>query len=113
MPSAKAVYPDRSANSTVTWRRSSGGEDGADGATREPSSAAPQFMQKRASPGAGVPQVPHRRSSAVPQLMQKRAPAGFSVPHDAQLMELSLRHHPGVAVGLGDLRQKDPVHQRE
>jgi len=42
-----------------------------------PSSAAPQFMQKRASAGAGVPQLGQRRSSAVPQLMQKRAPTGF------------------------------------
>jgi hypothetical protein len=42
-----------------------------------PSSALPQFMQKRASPGAGVPQLGQRRSSADPQFMQKRAPAGF------------------------------------
>jgi hypothetical protein len=41
-------------------------------------------MQKRASPGAVVPQLGQRRSSAVPQLMQKRAPAGFSVPQDEQ-----------------------------
>jgi hypothetical protein len=49
-----------------------------------PSSAAPQFMQKRAPAGAGVPQLGQRRSSSVPQLMQKRAPLGFWVPHDAQ-----------------------------
>ena len=45
--------------------------------------------------------------------MQKRAPAGFSVPQAAQVMELSLRHHPGVAIGLGDLRQQALVHQRQ
>jgi hypothetical protein len=43
-------------------------------------------MQKRASSGAGVPQLGQRRSSAVPQLMQKRAPAGFSVPQEAQII---------------------------
>jgi hypothetical protein len=42
-------------------------------------------MQKRASAGAGVPQLGQRRSSAVPQLMQKRAPAGFSVLQVAQI----------------------------
>jgi hypothetical protein len=42
-------------------------------------------MQKRASAGAGVPQLGQRRSSAFPQLMQKRAPAGFSVPQEAQI----------------------------
>ena len=51
-----------------------------------PSSVAPQFMQKRASGGAGVPQFGQRRSSALPQFMQKRAPAGFSVPQDAQVI---------------------------
>ncbi len=79
------MYPDRSANRTVTWRRSSGGIDGAaraaggEGAAGAvpASSVAPQFMQKRASAGAGVPQVGQRRSSAVPQFMQNRAPAGF------------------------------------
>jgi hypothetical protein len=59
---------------------------GAAGAGPDPSSAVPQFMQKRASGGAGVPQLGHRRSSAVPQLMQKRAPAGFSVPQEAQVI---------------------------
>ena len=49
-----------------------------------PSSAAPQFMQKRASGGAGVPQFGQRRSRPAPQFMQKRAPAGFWVPHAAQ-----------------------------
>jgi hypothetical protein len=43
-------------------------------------------MQKRASAGAGVPQLGQRRSSAAPQLMQKRAPAGFSVPQDPQII---------------------------
>jgi hypothetical protein len=56
--------------------RAAGGGDGAAGAVPA-SSAAPQFMQKRASAGAGVPQLGQRRSSAVPQFMQKRAPAGF------------------------------------
>jgi hypothetical protein len=41
-------------------------------------------MQKRASGGAGVPQLGQRCSSVVPHAMQKRAPAGFSVPQDAQ-----------------------------
>ena len=49
-----------------------------------PSSVAPQFMQKRASDGAGVPQFGQRRSSALPQFMQKRAPAGFWVPQAGQ-----------------------------
>ena len=70
-------------------------------------------MQKRAPAGAGVPQVGQRRSSGSPQFMQKRAPAGFSVPQAAQVMGLSLRHHPGVTVGLGNLRKKAFVHQRE
>jgi len=43
-------------------------------------------MQKRASGGAGVPQLGQRRSSAAPQLMQNRAPAGFSVLQDPQTM---------------------------
>jgi hypothetical protein len=42
-------------------------------------------MQKRASAGAGVPQLGQRRSSAAPQFMQKCAPAGLSVPHAAQV----------------------------
>ena len=44
----------------------------------------PQFMQKRASGGAGVPHAGQRRSSRAPQAMQKRALAGFSLPHAAQ-----------------------------
>ena len=50
------------------------------------SSVLPQFMQKRASGGAGVPQLGQRRSSAFPQFMQKRAPAGFWVPQAGQSM---------------------------
>jgi hypothetical protein len=46
----------------------------------------PQFMQKRASGGAGSPQFGQRRSSALPQFMQKRAPAGFWVPQAGQSM---------------------------
>src|SRR3954454_25360159 len=73
--SANAVYPDRSANSTVTWRRSSGGMDdtaaigrgGGEAGPDAASSEEPQFMQKRASAGAGVPQFGQRRSSALPQ----------------------------------------------
>jgi hypothetical protein len=41
-------------------------------------------MQKRASAGAGVPQLGQSRSRPAPQLMQNRAPAGFWVPHAAQ-----------------------------
>jgi hypothetical protein len=65
---------------------------GAAGAGTEASSAFPQFMQKRASGGAGVPQFAQRRSSAFPQLMQKRAPAGFSVPQEAQVIRFRLGH---------------------
>src|SRR5262249_13200594 len=105
--SATAVYPERSANRTVTVRRSSstcasaatlasaaalasaGATPGAPVvagcATPAPaSSCAPQFMQKRACPGALAPQALQRRSSAAPQDMQKRAPAGFSDEHSAQ-----------------------------
>jgi hypothetical protein len=39
-------------------------------------------MQKRASGGAGAPQLGQTRSSFEPHDMQKRAPAGFSVPHE-------------------------------
>ena len=45
-------------------------------------------MQKRAAPGAGVPQDGQVRSSWLPQLMQNRAPAGFSVPQEAQASAL-------------------------
>ncbi len=37
-------------------------------------------MQKRASPGAGLPQLGHVRASAFPQDMQNRAPSGLFVP---------------------------------
>ena len=72
----------------LLWQRRAGARRGGrcDGRLRAPSSADPQFMQKRASGGAGVPQLGQRRSSAAPQLMQKRAPAGLSVPHDAQVI---------------------------
>jgi hypothetical protein len=65
----------------VTWRRSSGGRStcGTGAGAGVPSSAAPQFMQKRAAVGAGVEQEGQTRSSAAPQPMQKRASAGFSV----------------------------------
>src|SRR6516165_5951570 len=104
--SATAVYPERSANRTVTVRRSSsacasaatlasvaalasaGATPAAPvvaGAAPAPASSwAPQFMQKRACPGALAPQALQRRSSAAPQDMQKRAPAGFSDEHSAQ-----------------------------
>jgi hypothetical protein len=50
------------------------------------SSRDPQFMQKRAAGGAGVPHEGQRCSSCAPQAIQKRAPEGFSVPHAAQLI---------------------------
>ena len=59
------------------------GGEGAAGAGAA-SNAEPQFMQKRASGGAGVPQLGQRRSSAFPQFMQNRAPAGFWVPQAGQ-----------------------------
>ena len=74
------------------------------------SSACPQFMQKRASGGAGVPQFEQRRSSAVPQLMQKRAPAGFSVPQAAQVIASRLRHPTRIAVELSHLAQQPLIH---
>ena len=55
-----------------------------------PSSAAPQFMQKRAAAGAGVAQAGQTALQRVPQPMQKRASAGFSVPQAAQASALML-----------------------
>ena len=87
-------------------------------------------MQKRASGGAGVPQLGQRCSSWAPQDMQKRAPAGFSVPHAAQLISREYSGAPGrlcdarshfiasrqparVAVGRRDVRQQRLVDQRQ
>ena len=92
-----AVKPDRSANSTVTVRRSSaagaaGGAAGRDatdvggGAPGAPATAFPQPMQKRAVAGTGSPHAAHTAGMAVPQPMQNRAPLGFSVPHPAHML---------------------------
>ena len=83
MRSATAVYPDRSANTTVTWRRSSGSAveiEGGGGAGARPGRRAPapnpppievpHSMQKRAPGGAGVPQLGQSRASAFPHDMQ-------------------------------------------
>ena len=56
-------------------------------------------MQKRASGGAGVPQLGQRCSNLAPQDMQKRAPAGLSIPHAAQLIA---REYSGFITGLCD-----------
>ncbi len=74
MRSATAVYPERSAKSTVTWRRSSGGlSPGPVGGDGPAESLEPQDMQKRACSGVDAPQDGQRRSSLLPQDMQKRA----------------------------------------
>ena len=67
---------------------------------RVPSSAAPQDMQKRASAGAGVPQAGQRRSSALPAGHAEARASGVLGAAGCAVMPLSLRHHPGVAVGL-------------
>src|SRR5256885_447045 len=104
-----AVYPDTSANSTVTWQRSSLSNEerngaGAVGSGAGPaagpgaatvSSDAPQFMQKRASAGVASPQLGHARGSAVPQAMQNRAVAGFSVAQLGQAVPAIAIHHSG------------------
>src|SRR5262245_32278257 len=105
MRSATAVYPERSANSTVALRRSSGGlagstpggarsglatagsapPDGAAAPVPPPASAVPHSMQNFAAGGFSVPQVGQVRVSALPHAMQNLAPAGFSVPQLLQI----------------------------
>ena len=86
--------------------RTAGGGGAAGAAARR--ARAPQFMQKRASGGAGVPQFGQRRSSALPQFMQKRAPAGFSVPQAAQVITASeiSGTQPALAVEPRQLRKQ-------
>ena len=100
MRSATAVYPDRSANTTVTWRRSSGsdvvsgggggcasGGWGVGAGAESSEIEVPHAMQNFAPAGPGVPQLGHVRSSAFPHDMQNFAEAGFSVPQTVQVWD--------------------------
>src|SRR5207247_5439070 len=91
--SPSRVESTRSTKTTVATLRSSGPASSATGS--------PQFGQKRAPAGIGVPQRRQPADSAVPQLEQKRLPAGFSVAQVGQARVTPLhrllrgrRHHP-------------------
>src|SRR3989475_279317 len=72
------VEPARSANSTVTTRRS---------AAPAPCSGVPHCRQNCAPEGLARPQVGQRCTSAVPQRMQNCACSGLVVPHCGQRMD--------------------------
>ncbi len=103
--SATAVYPERSANTTVALRRSSGRPAPAPGGARSgrtgvagapllaggtavvvpvPSRPVPHSMQNFAPGGFSVPQLGHEAESPAPQDMQKWARSGLRVPQATQ-----------------------------
>src|SRR5262245_63778098 len=92
-PSDSAVNPTRSANSTVTRRRSAtgasaGGVTPAEGGTLDdagdPASCDPHSPQNRAVGGFDVPQLGHATASRAPHSPQNLRPASLGVPQLAQ-----------------------------
>jgi hypothetical protein len=88
------VYPERSAKSTVAWRRSSGGASGGAAAglggagapVPADESEAPHSMQNLAPAGFSVPQFAHTTASSQPHDMQKRAFAGLTAAQLGQVL---------------------------
>ena len=81
------MKPTRSANSTVTSRRSATGDSTLAGVANRlspTSSAAPQSPQNRFAGGFELPQEEQAAASALPQSPQNFFPAGFSVPQFVQ-----------------------------
>ena len=81
--SESGVNPTRSANSTVTSRRSAAGASRTVAAAA-PSRRLPHSPQKLTSGSLAAPQAGQLRASGVPQLPQNFRPAAFSAPQFAQ-----------------------------
>src|SRR4029450_765340 len=84
-PSASAVEPTRSANSTDTILRSSPWGSVA-GASAAASSHEPPVPQKRASGALTAPQDGHEMPSADPHVVQNRWSAALIEEHEGQTM---------------------------
>src|SRR6185437_1844036 len=107
---ANGVKPTRSANRTVTTRRSATRAGAAAAGTvaadpddvddeadvagpRAVPTGAPQSAQKRASGSSGLPQLAHTRPRRIPHWMQNFAPGLFCAPQ----LEQTIRSQPPCA----------------
>ena len=85
--SDSAVNPDRSANRTVTQRRSPSMRSVASGGEEPPAShAAPHAPQKRKPGGLSSPHAAHDWARAAPQWPQKRCAASPNSPQPGQTL---------------------------
>ncbi len=87
-PSEAAVKPTRSANSTLTSRRSACGEGSAPDAGTGVVSTAPHSPQNFAPAVFGVPQAAHGRANDAPHSPQNLRPASFSSPQASHLTSI-------------------------
>ncbi len=82
------MNPTRSANRTVTSRRSVAGSTswagGAGGGSAPAATGVPHSPQKRSSAVTGAPHAEQVEASETPHSRQNRLPAGFSVPQATQ-----------------------------